>query len=103
MPFATSSIADVQGSHDTRRLAIDKVGIKDIRHPVTVRNRAGDTQHTVGNFSFYVALPHNKRGTHMSRFVEILNSHQEPLSREAITSLLTVVRPPWIARTPIWR
>ncbi|MSQ66697.1 MAG: GTP cyclohydrolase I FolE2 [Gammaproteobacteria bacterium] len=68
-------IPDVQGSEDTRKIAIDRVGIKDIRHPVVVSDRAGREQHTVANFNMYVGLPHNFKGTHMSRFVEVLNSH----------------------------
>jgi len=55
----TSDIADVQSSHDTRRIAIDKVGIKDIRHPVRVRDRTGGEQHTVATFNMYVNLPHD--------------------------------------------
>ncbi|MCC8999262.1 MAG: GTP cyclohydrolase I FolE2, partial [Candidatus Contendobacter sp.] len=66
-------IPDVQNSADTRRLAINKVGIKDIRHPVKVRDRSGGEQHTIATFNMYVNLPHNFKGTHMSRFVEILN------------------------------
>jgi GTP cyclohydrolase I len=77
MTSATASIVDVQGSRDTRRLAIDKVGIKDLRHPVTILNRDGRLQHTVGNFCLYVDLPHDRRGTHMSRFLEILNDRGE--------------------------
>jgi len=91
MTPVTASIGDVQGSHDTRRLAIDKVGIKDIRHPVTIQSRDDNAQHTVGNFSLYVDLPHDRRGTHMSRFVEILNSHEEALSLTTLTSLLTTI------------
>ena len=91
MTSATASIVDVQGSRDTRRLAIDKVGVKDIRHPMAVLNRCGTPQHTVGNFSIYVDLPHDRRGTHMSRFVEILNGHEEPLSLTAVTTLLTTI------------
>ena len=67
------SIPDVQGSADTRRIPINKVGIKDIKHPVRVRDRDGGEQHTVANFNMYVNLPHDFKGTHMSRFVEILN------------------------------
>jgi len=88
MTQATVSIIDVQGSPDVRRLAIDKVGIKDIRHPVAVRDRSGSPQHTVGRFSMYVHLPHDRRGTHMSRFVEILNNLEEPLSVAAVRTLL---------------
>ena len=65
-------IADVQSSADTRRIAINKVGIKDIRHPVVVKDRSDGEQHTVATFNMYVNLPHNFKGTHMSRFVEIL-------------------------------
>jgi GTP cyclohydrolase I len=88
MTQATVSIVDVQGSPDARRLAIDKVGIKDIRHPVVIRDRNGQPQHTVGSFSIYVHLPHDRRGTHMSRFVEILNRYEEPLSVATLRTLL---------------
>jgi len=81
-------IADVQGSADTRRIAIDKVGIKDIRHPVRVRDRGGLEQHTVANFNMYVYLPHNFKGTHMSRFVQILNSQERELSVDSFKEML---------------
>jgi GTP cyclohydrolase IB len=81
-------IADVQSSVDTRRLAIDKVGIKDIRHPVRVRDRAGIEQHTVATFNMYVYLPHNFKGTHMSRFVQILNHRERELSVESFKDML---------------
>jgi GTP cyclohydrolase I len=74
------AIADVQSSADSRRIAIDKVGIKDIRHPVRVRDRSNGEQHTVANFNMYVHLPHNFKGTHMSRFVQILNCHEREIS-----------------------
>ncbi len=73
-------IPDVQASPDTRRLAIDRVGIKAIRHPVKIRERAGGVQGTVATFNMYVGLPHHFKGTHMSRFVEILNAHELPIS-----------------------
>lgn len=88
---ATVSIADIQGSHDPRRLAIDKVGVKDMRHPVAILGRNGHTQQTIGNFSLYVNLPHDRRGTHMSRFVEIINDQREPLSMAAVRTLLTTI------------
>jgi len=65
----TFVIPDVQSTADTRQLAIDRVGIKSIRHPVQVRDRSGGVQHTVASFNMYVHLPHNFKGTHMSRFV----------------------------------
>jgi GTP cyclohydrolase FolE2 len=78
-----SAIPDVQSSADTRRIPINKVGIKDIRHPVRVRDRSGGEQHTVARFAMYVNLPHDFKGTHMSRFVEILNAHEREITVEA--------------------
>lgn len=83
------SIADVQSSLDSRRIAIDKVGIKDIRHPVKVRDRSDGEQHTVANFNMYVYLPHNFKGTHMSRFVQILNRHEKEISVKSFKEMLT--------------
>lgn len=62
---------DVQSSADTRQIAINKVGIKSIRHPVRVADKSGGVQHTIATFNMYVFLPHNFKGTHMSRFIEI--------------------------------
>ncbi|MCA3131069.1 MAG: GTP cyclohydrolase FolE2 [Betaproteobacteria bacterium] len=84
----TFVIPDVQSTADTRQLAIDRVGIKSIRHPVQVRDRSGGVQHTVASFNMYVHLPHNFKGTHMSRFVEILNSHEGEISVESFEDML---------------
>lgn len=84
----TEEMADVQGSADMRRLPIDKVGIKGIRHPVRVRDRSGREQHTVATFNMYVSLPHSFKGTHMSRFVEILNQHEYEISVESFKRML---------------
>ncbi len=81
-------IEDVQGRADTRRIPIDRVGIKDIFHPVRVKDRSGGDQHTIANFSMYVHLPHNFKGTHMSRFVEILNEHEREISVESFNAML---------------
>jgi GTP cyclohydrolase I len=81
-------IDDVQGSPDTRRLAIDRVGIKAIRHPVRIRERAGGIQHTIAQFNMYVGLPHQFKGTHMSRFVEILNAHEREISPDTFRVML---------------
>jgi GTP cyclohydrolase IB len=87
---ATTSapIEDVQSSADTRHLAIDKVGIKAIRHPVKVLDKDGGIQHTIASFNMYVSLPHNFKGTHMSRFVEILNGHEREISIESFPTML---------------
>ncbi len=81
-------IADVQSSLDTRHLPIDQVGIKDIRHPVRVKDKSQGEQHTVATFNMYVELPHNFKGTHMSRFVEILNQHDMEISVESFKDML---------------
>jgi len=70
------NIPDVQSTPDSRKLAIDKVGIKAIRHPMRIQERAGGAQHTVATFNMYVCLPHQFKGTHMSRFVQILEEHE---------------------------
>lgn len=79
---------DVQSSKDTRHLAIDKVGIKGIRHPIRVLDQDSGVQHTIATFNMYVGLPHNFKGTHMSRFVEILNSHETEISVESFPVML---------------
>ncbi len=79
---------DVQNRKDTRRIPINKVGIKDIRHPVRIRDRSCGEQHTIANFNMYVNLPHNFKGTHMSRFVEILNQHEREISVKSFKDIL---------------
>ncbi len=83
-----TTIPDVQGSMDTRELAINKVGIKDIRHPVIVKDRSDGLQHTVATFSMFVFLPHQFKGTHMSRFVSILNNHEKEISYTSFNEML---------------
>ena len=83
------SIEDVQNLADIRQLAIDKVGIKAIRHPVMVKDKTGGAQHTVAMFNMYVHLPQHFKGTHMSRFVEILNANEREISVENFQTILT--------------
>lgn len=85
---SSMTMADVQGSIDTRQIAIDKVGIKSIRHPIRVLDKSGGVQHTIATFNMYVSLPHNFKGTHMSRFVEILNSYEREISVENFPTML---------------
>ena len=81
-------IEDVQSRKDTRQIPINKVGIKDIRHPVRVRDRSVGEQHTIATFNMYVNLPHNFKGTHMSRFVEILHHHEREISVKSFKDML---------------
>ena len=85
---ATEPMADVQSTPDVRHLAIDKVGIKAIRHPIKVADKNGGVQHTIALFNMYVHLPHNFKGTHMSRFVEILNGYEREISVESFEDML---------------
>ncbi|MCK5387107.1 MAG: GTP cyclohydrolase I FolE2 [Gammaproteobacteria bacterium] len=84
----TKIMEDVQSSQDTRQIPINKVGIKDIRHPVRVADRTGGEQNTIANFNMYVNLPHNFKGTHMSRFVEILNNHEREISVKSFKEMM---------------
>ncbi|CAN5696240.1 GTP cyclohydrolase FolE2 [soil metagenome] len=81
-------IPDIQSSEDGRRIDIDRVGIKDIRHPVVVRDRSGREQHTVATFNMYVGLPHRFKGTHMSRFVEILNLQEYEITVQSFKRMV---------------
>jgi len=85
----SSTLPDVQNTEDTRAIAINKVGIKDILHPVQVQDRTGKIQHTIASFNMYVDLPHNFKGTHMSRFVEILNNHDWEITVKSFKAMLT--------------
>src|SRR3977135_1780193 len=82
------NIPDVQASPDSRKLAIDKVGIKAIRHPVRIQERSGEAQHTIALFNMYVGLRHHFKGTHMSRFVEILEAHEREITVETFQVML---------------
>ena len=84
----TKKMEDVQSSEDTRHIPINKVGIKDIRHPVRVADRTGEEQRTIANFNMYVNLPHNFKGTHMSRFVEILNNHEREITVQSFKEMM---------------
>ena len=88
---AGAPIEDVQGRSDSRNIAINKVGIKDIRHPVRVRDRTGRDQHTVAIFNMYVNLPQHFKGTHMSRFVAILEGHDREITLESFHQVLKEV------------
>ena len=85
----TVNIPDIQSRPDTRQIPIDKVGIKDIRYPVVVKDRTGEEQHTVASFNMYVNLPHNFKGTHMSRFVELLNNHKYKITIDSFKDIVS--------------
>ena len=79
---------DVQNQPDNRNLPIDKVGIKNLRYPVIVRDRREGRQSTVASINMYVDLPHQYKGTHMSRFVEMLHLLRTEVSLKRFSDLL---------------
>ena len=82
------SMNDKQSERDHRKLRIDKVGVKGLKHPVEVADKARSRQNTVATLSLSVDLPHHFKGTHMSRFVEVLNSHGSLIHVESIPKIL---------------
>lgn len=85
-------LRDIQSEPDHRKLPINKVGVKDIKYPVVVLDRDEGSQHTVAKVNMYVNLPHQFRGTHMSRFVEILNRYRNGISTRNIREILDEMR-----------
>ncbi|MBN2226681.1 MAG: GTP cyclohydrolase I FolE2 [candidate division Zixibacteria bacterium] len=83
---------DIQSSYDDRNIAIDKVGIKNLKLPIVVKDRNRTVQHTVADVNFYVDLPHHFKGTHMSRFVEILNEYRDALDISRLDEILQHAR-----------
>lgn len=87
----TLSIPDVQSTLDTRHIAIQKVGVKGVRHPLRIQTKNG-IQSSVGTWNMYVRLPDQKKGTHMSRFIALLEeftgSDSEPLNTEVFNQLI---------------
>jgi len=77
MPAPTMAPAgpmiDVQNERDTRNIPINKVGVKGVKYPITVLDRAQGTQAVSAAINMYVNLPHHFKGAHMSRFIEVLN------------------------------
>jgi GTP cyclohydrolase I len=83
---------DVQSTADDRNMPIEKVGIRGIRYPITVRDRSKERQHTVASVSLSVNLPHSYRGTHMSRFVEVLDRFKNEVSYQTLDLILIEIK-----------
>ena len=83
---------DIQSQMDHRRVEINKVGVKNIEYPITVLDKRNKVQHTVGKVNMYVNLPQHFKGTHMSRFIEILNEYRGTINIKAISTILTKMK-----------
>ena len=85
-------LADVQNMPDNRQIPLRRVGIKNIRYPITVLDRAKGTQQTVASVNMYVNLPQQFKGTHMSRFVEILNEYRREINVKTFAKILSEMK-----------
>jgi len=82
------SMRDVQNDRDFRNIPINQVGIKNLRYPIRVRDRRDGFQHTVATLNMFVDLPHEYKGTHMSRFVEMLHILKSEVSLQKFSVIL---------------
>jgi GTP cyclohydrolase IB len=92
MPTTPDAIPDIQAKADTRKIAIDKVGVKGVTYPIQLATPGGEPQHTVASIDMYVNLPHHQKGTHMSRFLEVLNTHARPLSPDCFMDVARAIK-----------
>jgi GTP cyclohydrolase IB len=83
-----SSLHDKQSERDDRQLRIDKVGVRGLRFPIQIRDKAHSLQNTVATMGMFVDLPKEFKGTHMSRFIEVLNAHGSVVHVENIPDIL---------------
>lgn len=88
MAKAKSKLHDKQSERDHRKLRIDKVGVRGLRFPIEVLDKARAKQDTIATIGMFVDLPHHFKGTHMSRFIEVLNAHGNMVHVENITDIL---------------
>ena len=89
---AAKSLPDIQETRDHRNIPIDRVGVRKVRFPIEVLDRADERQHTIGDFTLTVDLPSHFKGTHMSRFLEVLNEHGKEISVNALPQLIASMK-----------
>jgi len=87
-----SLLHDKQSERDDRELRIDKVGVRGLRFPVQIRDKARSLQNTVATIGLFVDLPKEFKGTHMSRFIEVLNAHGSIVHVDNITDILLAMQ-----------
>lgn len=83
---------DIQNQRDERQLPIDMVGVKGIRYPITLLDKQKKEQHTIATINMFVDLPHHFKGTHMSRFIEILHARRKEIHIDRLPEMLTEMR-----------
>ena len=90
--FQTERLHDKQNERDFRKLRIDKVGVRGLRFPIQVRDKTRAFQNTIATVGMFVDLPHHFKGTHMSRFIEVLNAHGSSIHVENINDILRAMQ-----------
>lgn len=90
--YSKSKLPDTQSKKDTRKIPIDRVGIKNLKYPIIVKDRDRGNQHTIATISMTVDLPMDFKGTHMSRFVEILEAEKNEIYIDSIFSILEKIK-----------
>src|ERR1043165_8355710 len=83
---------DVQNRPDGREVALDRVGVSGLRYPIVVLDRDHQKQHTVAVLKMSVNLPHEFKGTHMSRFIEVLNHYRGEVTMRTVPAILAELR-----------
>ncbi len=89
---SAAHLHDKQSERDHRELRIDKVGVRGLKFPIQVRDKARAFQNTVATIGMFVDLPKEFKGTHMSRFVEVLNAHGSVIHVENINEILRALQ-----------
>jgi GTP cyclohydrolase I len=89
---SAAHLHDKQSERDTRELRIDKVGVRGLRFPIQVMDKARVFQNTIATIGMFVDLPHHFKGTHMSRFIEVLNAHGGVIHVENINDILRAMQ-----------
>lgn len=84
----SEELIDMQNASDERGFEIDQVGVCELQYPITVMDRDNEKQHTIAKLSLSVNLPHHFKGTHMSRFLEVLNRHRGEITMRTIPVVL---------------
>jgi len=87
-PMPRGHLHDVQSEPDDREIAIEQVGVSELHYPITVLDRAAESQRTVATIALSVGLPHDSKGTHMSRFIQVLENHRGEMTVRTLPSLL---------------
>src|SRR5215469_5060527 len=90
--LAVHQLHDKQNERDFRKLRIDKVGVRGLRFPIQVRDKTRAFQNTIATIGMFVDLPHHFKGTHMSRFIEVLNAHGSSIHVENINDILRAMQ-----------